>query len=90
MRFFVQNMLVRLDVGLLEALHQLFVRAYHFGILAAGHGLDKYAAAVDVHHDHDVLFSGSGACWKLPCLVGEDGFTYVLDFGVHIALFLTT
>ena len=51
-------MLAQLDVGLLEALHQLFVRSYHFGILASGHGLDKYAAAVDVNHDHDVPVSG--------------------------------
>ena len=74
----------------LRVLHQFFVRSYHFGILAAEHGIDKYDAAFNVHHDHDVFVAGSGGFWKLPYLVREYGFTYIVDVGVYIALFLPT
>jgi hypothetical protein len=31
------------------------VYLYHFGILAALHGLDKDGIAIDFHHNHDVF-----------------------------------
>jgi hypothetical protein len=51
----VEYMLDGRDVGPFESLEEGLVCTYHFGVFSTGHGFDKYAAAIDFDHDHDVF-----------------------------------
>ena len=81
-------MLFWYDVCLFEAQHECLVCPYHFRIFPAFHGLNQNSAAVNVDHDHDVFVARQGSCGELAGLVRVNGFTYVIYFGVDIALLL--
>ncbi len=68
---------------------ECIVRAYHFPILAALHGLNEDGVAVDFHHNHDVLVTLLRTRRELTCLIGEHGFAYSVCFGVDVSNFLT-
>ena len=73
----------------LQSWQECVVRAYHFLILAALHGFNKYGVAVDFHHNHDVFVASLRTRGELACLVGEHGFAYHGCVCVDLAHFLT-
>ncbi len=82
-------MLLGNNACLLQSEQEWVVRAYHFFILAALHGLNKDGVAVDFHHNHDVLVALLRTCRELTCLIGEHGFVHPVCFGVDVSNFLT-
>ncbi len=82
-------MLLGNNACLLQLEQECIVRAYHFLILAALHGLNKDGIAVNFHHNHDVLVALLRTRRKLTCSIGEHGFAYPVCFGVDVLNFLT-
>ena len=88
--FVVQDVFVWLDAGMVEVAHEGGVSAGELGIFAVLDGFNEYGAAVNFDHDHDALMACLGASGELACLVGEDGVSGVINFGVDVALFFAT
>ena len=86
--FVVQDVFARLDAGTVETAHEGSVGASELGIFSVLDGFNEDEAAVDVDHDHDVLMAGLGAGGDFACLVGEDGLSGVVRFGIAVAFFV--
>ena len=83
-------MFARLDAGTVEMGHEGSISSGELGIFAVLEWFNEYGAAVDFDHDHDVLMAGLGASGEFPCLVGEDGVSVVIHFGVDVTLLSAT
>jgi hypothetical protein len=88
--FVVEDMFLGDDVRTAETEEECVVSSNHFGILSAFHWFNQDATAVDLNEHHDVSVAGERAGGKLASLVGEDGFSDIVDFGVDVTEFLAT
>ena len=59
-----------------------------FLILSTIERLEQNGIAVYFHHDHNIFVATLGLDWILFGLIGEDGFSDIIDFGEDVLFFL--
>jgi hypothetical protein len=67
-----------------KSLDKRVVGADHLVVLPAVHGLEQDGVAIHLDHHHDILVAPAGPCGELTGLVGEDGFSDIVDGGVDV------